>query len=216
MKYKNLGPSGLKVSRICMGCMELGKPEIFPWHLNEEQGIELVHHALNQGINFFDTANVYSQGESERILGKAIKKYARREDVVIATKVFYPTSDSPNGRGLSRKHIMSAIDASLERLQMDYVDLYIIHRFDYETPIEETMCALNNLIKSGKVRYIGASAMSAWQFQKAQYIAKTHGWTPFISMQNHYNLLYREDEREMIPLCQDMNIGLTPYSPLAG
>lgn len=216
MEYVHLGNSGLKVSKICAGCMELGAVDRYPWHLNEEEGIAYIKAILDRGINFFDTANVYGQGESEVILGKAIKKYARREDVIIATKVFYPLDETINGRGLSRKHIMDAIDASLSRLQMDYIDLYIIHRWDYETPVEETMKALHDLVQSGKVRYIGASAMSAWQFQKAQYVAKANGWTQFISMQNHYNLLYREDEREMIPLCQDMKIGLTPYSPLAG
>lgn len=216
MEYVNLGNSGLKVSKICAGCMELGAVDKYPWHLNEEEGIAYIKAILDRGINFFDTANVYGQGESEVILGKAIKKYARREDVVIATKVFYPLDETINGHGLSRKHIMDAIDASLNRLQMDYIDLYIIHRWDYGTPIEETMKALHDLVQSGKVRYIGASAMSAWQFQKAQYIAKSHGWTQFISMQNHYNLLYREDEREMIPLCRDMKVALTPYSPLAG
>lgn len=197
--------------------MELGEVEKYPWHLNEEDGIKYVKNALDLGINFFDTANVYGHGESEKILGKALKKYARREDVVVATKVFYPVyKEGRNNQGLSRKHIFQAIDDSLKRLQMDYVDLYIIHRWDYSTPIEETMRALHDLIQMGKVRYIGASAMSAWQFQKAQYIAEKNGWTKFISMQNHYNLLYREDEREMIPLCEDMGVSLTPYSPLAG
>lgn len=216
MKYLKLGNTGLEVSQICLGCMDLGEKDKYPWHLDEKEGIEYIKEALNLGINFFDTANVYSHGKSEEILGKAIQKYAKRDEVVIATKVFYPVDDTLNGKGLSRKHIFQAIDDSLRRLQMDYVDLYIIHRWDDETPIEETMCALNDLVKMGKVRYIGASDMKAWQFQKAQYVAKKNGWTQFISMQNHYNLLYREDEREMIPLCQDMNIALTPYSPLAG
>lgn len=216
MEYIKLGNTGLDISKICLGCMDLGEKDLYPWHLDEEAGMAYIKNALSLGINFFDTANVYSHGKSEEILGKAIQKYAKRNEVVIATKVFYPVDDSLNGKGLSRKHIFQAIDDSLKRLQMDYVDLYIIHRWDYNTPIEETMCALNDLVKMGKVRYIGASAMKAWQFQKAQYIAKENGWTPFISMQNHYNLLYREDEREMIPLCQDMHIALTPYSPLAG
>lgn len=219
MQYKKLNNTGLDVSRICLGCMDLGEKDLYPWHLDEAQGIDYIKYALDQGINFFDTANVYSHGNSEIILGKAIKKYAKRENVVIATKVFYPVDDKANllnNRGLSRKHIMQSVEASLKRLQMDYIDLLIIHRWDYQTPIEETMCALNDLIKNGKVHYIGASAMYAWQFQKAQYIAKSHHWTPFISMQNHYNLIYREDEREMIPLCQNLNIALTPYSPLAG
>lgn len=216
MQYVKLGNSGLEVSRICLGCMELGEVEKYPWHLNEEEGIEYIKSALDLGIRFFDTANVYAHGESERILGKAIKRYVRREDVVIATKVFYPVKEGLNNQGLSRKHIMQSVEDSLNRLQTDYIDLYIIHRWDYMTPIEETMQALNDLVRMGKVRYIGASAMSAWQFQKAQYTAEKNGWTKFISMQNHYNLLYREDEREMIPLCKDMNIGLTPYSPLAG
>lgn len=170
---------------------------------------------MDLGINFFDTADVYSLGESERILGKAIKEYANRDDVVIATKVFFPLSEGKNNKGLSRKHIFQAVDASLKRLDMEYIDLLVIHRWDYETPIEETMEALHDLIKMGKVRYIGASAMYAWQFQKANNVAQNNGWTKFISMQNHYNLLYREDEREMIPYCKDSNIQLTPYSPLA-
>ncbi len=216
MQYTRLGSSGLQVSRLALGCMELGNVQKQPWHLNEEEGLAYIQGALARGINFFDTADVYGQGESERILGKALAKYANRNEVVVATIVYYPLDQSLNGGGLSRKHIMAALDASLERLQMDYVDLYIIHRWDYQTPIEETMACLNDLVKSGKVHYIGASAMYAWQFQKAQYIAKHNGWTPFISMQNHYNLLYREDEREMIPLCQDLGVALTPYSPLAG
>lgn len=219
MEYVKLGNSGMEVSRICLGCMELGEPENYPWHLNEAEGIEYIKNAIDLGINYFDTANVYSHGKSEEILGKAIKKYANREDVVIATKVFFDPNMQKgrlNNHGLSRKHIMQAVEDSLTRLQTDYIDLYIIHRWDYNTPIEETMKALHDLVTMGKVRYIGASAMKAWQFQKAQYIAQKNGWTEFICMQNHYNLLYREDEREMIPLCKDMKVGLTPYSPLAG
>lgn len=216
MKYVKLQNTGLEVSKICVGCMNLGAKDKYPWHLDKQEGIEHIKHALDSGINFFDTANVYSQGESEEILGEAIKQYGNRDELVIATKVFYPVDNSLNGRGLSRKHIFQAVEDSLRRLQLDYIDLYIIHRFDYNTPLEETMAALNDLVRMGKVRYIGASAMYAWQFQKAQYIAMKNGWSKFVSMQNHYNLLYREDERELIPLCKDMNIPLTPYSPLAG
>lgn len=216
MEYIRLKNTGLEVSKLALGCMELGEVDQYPWHLNEQEGIEYIHHALDLGINFFDTADVYSHGQSEVILGKALKKCANRDEVVIATKVFYPLNDHLNGRGLSRKHIFDAVEASLKRLQTDYIDLYIIHRFDYQTPIEETMEVLNDLIKMGKIRYIGASAMYAWQFSKAQYIAKLNGWHQFITMQNHYNLLYREDEREMIPLCNDLQVTLTPYSPLAG
>ncbi|WP_296884208.1 aldo/keto reductase [Thomasclavelia sp.] len=216
MKYVKLQNTGLEISKICVGCMNLGAKDKYPWHLDKQEGIEYIKHALDSGINFFDTANVYSQGESEEILGEAIKQYGNRDELVIATKVFYPVDNSLNGRGLSRKHIFQAVEDSLRRLQLDYIDLYIIHRFDYNTPLEETMAALNDLVRMGKVRYIGASAMYAWQFQKAQYIAMKNGWSKFVSMQNHYNLLYREDERELIPLCKDMNIPLTPYSPLAG
>ncbi|HOP24173.1 MAG TPA: aldo/keto reductase [Defluviitoga sp.] len=217
MEYVKLGNSGLEVSRICLGCMSFGDSEIWThkWVLNEENSRPIIKRALELGINFFDTANVYSLGRSEEILGKALKDYAKRDEVVIATKVFSRMRDGPNGAGLSRKVIMNEIDNSLKRLGTDYVDLYIIHRWDYTTPIEETMDALNDLVKAGKVRYIGASAMYAWQFQKALYTAEKHGWTKFISMQNHYNLIYREDERELIPLCKDQKIGLTPYSPLA-
>lgn len=225
MEYVKLGNSGLEVSQICLGCMGFGDPEkwIHKWVLKEEESKKIIKQALDMGINFFDTANIYSHGVSEEILGKAIKEYANRDEVVIATKVFFnSTKDSSNEKketninGLSRKAIMSSVEKSLERLQTDYIDLYIIHRWDYNTPIEETMEALHDLVKMGKVRYIGASAMYAWQFQKAQYVAEKNGWTKFISMQNHYNLIYREDEREMIPLCKDMKVGLTPYSPLAG
>ena len=217
MEYVKLGNSGLEVSRICLGCMSFGDSEIWThkWVLNEENSRPIIKRALELGINFFDTANVYSLGRSEEILGKALKDYAKRDEVVIATKVFSRMRDGPNGAGLSRKVIMNEIDNSLKRLGTDYVDLYIIHRWDYNTPIEETMDALNEVVKAGKARYIGASAMYAWQFQKALYTAEKHGWTKFVSMQNHYNLIYREDERELIPLCKDQKIGLTPYSPLA-
>jgi len=217
MEYVKLGNSGLEVSRICLGCMSFGDSEIWThkWVLNEENSRPIIKKALELGINFFDTANVYSLGRSEEILGKALKDYAKRDEIVIATKVFSRMRDGPNGAGLSRKVIMNEIDNSLKRLGTDYVDLYIIHRWDYNTPIEETMDALNDVVKAGKARYIGASAMYAWQFQKALYTAEKHGWTKFVSMQNHYNLIYREDERELIPLCKDQKIGLTPYSPLA-
>lgn len=218
MEYTRLGNSGLEVSKLCLGCMGFGDASKWSrgsWILNEEESMKIIKRALELGINFFDTADMYSLGESERILGKAIKKYANRNDVVIATKIFYPLREGRNNKGLSRKYIFEAVDASLKRLDMDYIDLLVIHRFDYETPLEETMEALYDLVKMGKVRYIGASAMYAWQFQKANYIAEKHGWTKFISMQNHYNLLYREDERELIPYCIDSGIQLTPYSPLA-
>lgn len=218
MEYTRLGNSGLEVSKLCLGCMGFGDASKWSrgsWILNEEESMKIIKRALELGINFFDTADMYSLGESERILGKAIKKYANRDDVVIATKIFYPLRDGRNNKGLSRKYIFEAVEASLKRLDMDYIDLLVIHRFDYDTPLEETMEALHDLIKMGKIRYIGASAMYAWQFQKANYIAEKHGWTKFISMQNHYNLLYREDERELIPYCIDSGIQLTPYSPLA-
>lgn len=218
MKYIKLGRSGLEVSRICLGCMSFGDKDIWihKWVLDEENSRPIIKRALELGINFFDTANVYSLGRSEEILGRALKDFAKRDEVVIATKVYFRMNEGPNGEGLSRKHIMSQVDQSLKRLGTDYIDLYIIHRWDYNTPIEETMEALHDLVKSGKVRYIGASAMFAWQFQKALYVAEKHGWTRFISMQNHYNLIYREDERELIPLCKEEGVGLTPYSPLAG
>lgn len=218
MEYTRLGNSGLEVSKLCLGCMGFGDASKWSrgsWILNEEESMKIIKRALELGINFFDTADMYSLGESERILGKAIKKYANRDDVVIATKIFYPLRDGRNNKGLSRKYIFEAVEASLKRLDMDYIDLLVIHRFDYDTPLEETMEAFHDLIKMGKIRYIGASAMYAWQFQKANYIAEKHGWTKFISMQNHYNLLYREDERELIPYCIDSGIQLTPYSPLA-
>jgi aryl-alcohol dehydrogenase-like predicted oxidoreductase len=217
LEYVNLGKSGLKVSRLCLGCMSYGDPSkwIHGWVLTEEQGRPFIKAALEKGINFFDTANVYSLGASEKILGRALRDFARREEVVIATKVFNPMRDEPNGKGLSRKAIMTEIDHSLRRLGTDYVDLYQIHRWDYETPIEETLEALHDVVKAGKARYIGASSMYAWQFGKALDLAERHGWTRFISMQPHYNLLYREEEREMLKLCRAEGIGVIPWSPLA-
>ncbi|MFD2831221.1 aldo/keto reductase [Corticicoccus populi] len=217
MEYVKLGNTGLDVSRLCLGGMGFGDPEkwIHPWVLNESDSRPIIKRALELGINFFDTANVYSEGIAEEVLGRALKDYANRDEIVIATKVYFPTHDGPNGSGLSQKVIMREIDKSLERLGTDYIDLYIIHRWDYNTPIEETMEALHDLVKAGKVRYIGASAMYAWQFQRANHTAEKNGWTKFISMQNHLNLLYREDEREMLPLCKEDNIAVTPYSPLA-
>ena len=216
MDYINLGKSGLKVSRLCLGMMTYGSSKWRKWTLDEEQALPFVKRALQAGINFFDTADVYSLGASEEVLGNTLRTCgARRESVVIATKVFNAMSDDANDRGLSRKHIMDAIDRSLRRLKMEYVDLYQIHRWDYDTPIEESMEALNDVVKSGKARYIGASSMFAWQFAKAQYTADLHGWSRFVSMQNHYNLVYREEEREMIPLCIDQGIGLIPWSPMA-
>lgn len=217
MEYRKLGNTGLDVSRICLGTMGFGRPEtgVFPWAVDYDKSEEIVKKALDLGINFFDTANIYSYGDSEEFLGKALKKYANRDEAVVATKVFFTQSDKPNQHGLSRKSIMTQIDKSLKRLDMDYVDLYIIHRWDYNTPIEETMEALHDVVKSGKARYIGTSAMYSWQFEQAQAVAREHGWTEFVSMQNHLNLLYREEEREMMPLCEDQNIAVTPYSPLA-
>jgi 1-deoxyxylulose-5-phosphate synthase len=217
MDYTKLGNTGMDVSRICLGCMGFGDAErwIHKWVLNEENSRPIIKHALELGVNFFDTANVYSLGASEEILGRALKDFANRDEVVIATKVHGKMREGPNGGGLSRKAILSEIDHSLTRLGTDYVDLYIIHRWDYQTPIEETMEALHDVVKAGKARYIGASAMWAWQFQKALHIAEKHGWTPFVSMQNHLNLIYREEEREMLPLCRAQGIGVTPYSPLA-
>lgn len=217
MEYVKLGRTGLDVSKLALGCMSYGAPvsEQFCWVLEEPEARKVIKHAVNQGINFFDTANCYSNGVSEEILGLAVKDFMHREDVVISTKVFVEMRNRPNGGGLSRKEIMYEVEQSLRRLGLDYVDILYIHRWDYNTPIEETMRALNDLVTDGKVRYLGASAMYAWQFQKAQYTAERHGWVPFVAMQNHYNLLYREEEREMIPLCKDMGVGLTPYSPLA-
>ena len=217
MEYARLGSTGLQVSRICLGCMGFGDAArwIHKWVLTEDESRPIIRKALELGINFFDTANVYSLGASEEILGRALRDFARRDEVVIATKVHGKMSDAPNGSGLSRKAILSEIDHSLRRLGTDYVDLYQIHRWDYETPIEETMEALNDVVRAGKARYIGASAMWAWQFQKALYTAEKHGWTRFVSMQNHLNLIYREEEREMMPLCRAERIGVIPYSPLA-
>jgi aryl-alcohol dehydrogenase-like predicted oxidoreductase len=217
MDYVKLGRTGLEVSRICLGCMSYGVPErgIAPWSLNEEESRPFIKKALDLGINFFDTANVYSDGTSEEIVGRALKDFVHRDEVVIATKVFFRMRPGPNGAGLSRKAIMSEIDHSLRRLGTDYVDLYQIHRFDHTTPIEETMEALHDVVKAGKARYIGASSMYAWQFLKAQHAAERNGWTKFVSMQNYLNLLYREEEREMLPLCLAEGIGVIPWSPLA-
>ena len=217
MKYKNLGRTGLKVSELCLGCMTFGVPERgdHPWTLPEQQSRPLIRKAVDAGINYFDTANSYSDGTSEEIVGQALKDFTRRDEVVIATKVFFPMHKGPNAGGLSRKAIFTAIDASLRRLQTDYVDLYQIHRWDYSTPIEETVEALHDVVKSGKARYLGASSMYAWQFSKALHVAREHGWTAFVSMQNHYNLLYREEEREMMPLCTAERIAVVPWSPLA-
>lgn len=217
MQYRNLGNTGLKISPLCLGCMSFGAPERgdHPWTLPEPQSRPLIRKAIDLGINFFDTANAYSDGTSEEIVGQALKDYTRRDEVVIATKVFLPMSKGPNGGGLSRKAIFTAIDASLRRLGTDYVDLYQIHRWDPTTPIEETLEALHDLVKAGKVRYLGASSMYAWQFAKALHVARENRWTPFVSMQNFYNLLYREEEREMMPLCVDAHIAILPWSPLA-
>ncbi len=217
MDHVRLGRTGLEVSRICLGCMSYGDASRggHQWVLSEEESRPFIHKALEAGINFFDTANVYSLGSSEEFLGRALRDFAKREDVVIATKVHGRMRPGPNGGGLSRKAIMAEIDDSLRRLGTDYVDLYQIHRFDYQTPIEETLEALHDVVRAGKARYIGASSMYSWQFAKALYLADLHGWTRFVSMQNHYNLLYREEEREMMPLCLDQGIGVIPWSPLA-
>jgi 1-deoxyxylulose-5-phosphate synthase len=223
MEYRRLGSTGLSVSRICLGCMSYGDPAAalpgeplrWEWALREDESRPFFKRALELGVNFFDTANVYSFGASERITGRALRELARREEVVIATKVWGVMRPGPNGRGLSRKAILQEIDASLERLGTDYVDLYQIHRWDDATPIEETMQALHDVVRMGKARYLGASSMHAWQFAKAQHVAEAHGWTRFVSMQNHYNLIYREEEREMLPLCRDQGVGLVPWSPLA-
>ncbi len=217
MKYTKLGRTGLEVSRICVGCMSFGDSVTgnHTWTLDEDTSRGFIKDALDAGINFFDTANVYSVGTSEEIVGRALADFANRDEVVLATKVHGPMRRGRNAIGLSRKAIMTEVDASLRRLGMDYIDLYQIHRFDPRTPIEETMEALHDVVKSGKVRYIGASSMYAWQFSKAQYTAEMHGWTKFVSMQNHYNLLNREEEREMMPLCADQGVGVIPWSPLA-
>ena len=217
MKYNNLGHTGVKVSEVCLGCMTFGAPDRgdHPWTLPEADSRPLIKQAVELGINFFDTANIYSDGTSEEILGRALKEFTRRDETVIATKVYFPMTSNPNGRGLSRKAILQQLDDSLRRLGTDYVDLYQIHRWDYTTPIEETLEALHDVVKAGKVRYIGASSMYAWQFCKALQISKRNGWTRFVTMQNHYNLLYREEEREMMPLCVDQGVGVLPWSPLA-
>jgi len=222
MEYVNLGKTGLRVSRICLGCMSYGAPAIgelkagrHAWVLNEQESQPYFRQALDLGINFFDTANVYSGGASEEVLGRFLKVHTLRDTLVVATKVYGVMRDEPNGRGLSRKAILYELEQSLRRLQTDYIDLYQIHRWDYETPIEETLEALHDSVKSGKVRYIGASSMFAWQFTQALYLADLHGWSRFVSMQNHYNLLYREEEREMLPLCRAEGIGVIPWSPLA-
>ncbi|MFT3890049.1 MAG: aldo/keto reductase [Anaerolineales bacterium] len=217
MEYVRLGSTGLKVSRVCLGCMSYGQAEQGSgWELDEEQSRPYIQRALELGINFFDIADVYCNGTSESVVGRALRDFAAsRDEIVVATKVHFPMGKGPNDWGNSRKHMMSAIDASLKRLGMDYVDLYQIHRWDYETPIEETIETLHDIVRAGKVRYIGGSAMFAWQFAKAQYTADLHGWTRFVSMQNHYNLIYREEEREMIPFCQDQGVGVIPFSPLA-
>jgi 1-deoxyxylulose-5-phosphate synthase len=217
MDYIKLGRSGLDVSRLCLGCMSFGVPErgAHPWTLDEEQGRPFIRRALELGFNFFDTANTYSDGTSEEITGRALRDFAKRDDVVVATKVFFSNRKGPNSMGLSRKAIMAEVDASLRRLGMDYIDLYQIHRWDHRTPIEETLEALHDVVKAGKARYIGASSMFAWQFCKALSIADRHGWTRFVSMQDHYNLIHREEEREMLPLCAAEGIGVLPWSPLA-
>ena len=216
MEQVRLGKTGMKVSRICLGMMSYGDPAVRPWALDEEAAEPIVRRAVDGGVTFFDTADVYSMGVSEQVTGRLLPKFfPRRDDYVLATKVCLPMGDGPNDRGLSRKHVMASIDASLTRLGTDYVDLYQIHRWDYGTPIEETMEALHDVVKSGKARYIGASSMFAWQFAKAQHVADKHGWTKFVAMQNHYNLVYREEEREMIPLCLDQGVGVIPWSPLA-
>jgi len=215
MQYVNLGHSGLKVSRICLGMMTYGTPKWRPWVLDEDQSRPIIQRAVELGINFFDTADVYSMGVSEEVTGRALRDFTRREEVIIATKVFNPYNDKPNQGGLSRLHILQAVEKSLHNLGTDYIDLYQIHRHDPDTPWEETLAALHDLVKSGKVRYIGASSMYAWQFAKSLYLADLRGWTRFISMQDHYNLVYREEEREMLPLCQAEGIGVIPWSPLA-
>lgn len=217
MEYSKLGNTGLDVSKICLGCMSFGDPEnwMHDWLLKEDESRMIIKKAIDLGINFFDTANIYSLGVSEEYLGRALKDFAKREEVVVATKVYGRMHDGPNGQGLSRKHILHEVDASLERLGMDYIDILYIHRWDYETPIEETMATLNDLVRAGKVHYLGASNLFAWQLQKAQHLAEKKGWTKFSVMQGHYNLVYREEEREMNAYCREEGIALVPYSPLA-
>jgi aryl-alcohol dehydrogenase (NADP+) len=215
MDYVRLGQTGLKVSRLCLGCMTYGSSKWRPWVMDEEESLPFFRRALEAGINFFDTADVYSAGESEKVTGKALKEFAKRHEVVLATKVNGPMGADANNRGLSRKHILDGIDRSLTRLGVDYVDLYQIHRFDYETPVEETLEALNDVVRAGKARYIGASSMYAWQFMKMLSVSRANGWTAFVSMQPQVNLVYREEEREMLPLCRDQGIGVIPWSPLA-
>ncbi|VEA62911.1 L-glyceraldehyde 3-phosphate reductase [Serratia plymuthica] len=215
MNYVRLGRSGLKVSRLCLGCMTYGDPAWRPWVLKEEQARPFIQQALEAGINFFDTANIYSAGESERIVGRALRDFARRDDMVIATKAFFPMNESPNGGGLSRKHLIHSVEASLQRLGTDYIDLFVLHRFDSETPIEETAETLDTLVRAGKIRYLGASSMHAWRFMKMLDFQRHNRLAAFISMQSQYNLVTREDEDELIPLCQEEGIGLTPWSPLA-
>jgi len=216
MEYVKLGSTGLEVSRLCLGCMSFGDPGRggHPWSLGEEAARPIIRHALEAGVNFLDTANVYSDGSSEEIVGKALADFAQREEVVLATKVHGRMRPGPNGAGLSRKSVLAEIDNSLRRLRTDYVDLYQIHRFDPTTPVEETVEALNDVVRAGKARYVGASSMYAWQFSKMLHVAESHGWARFVSMQDHYNLLYREEEREMLPLCADEGIGVIPWSPL--
>jgi aryl-alcohol dehydrogenase-like predicted oxidoreductase len=216
MRYTRLGSTGMRVSRVCLGMMSYGSNAVRAWTLDETAAEPIVRAAVDAGITFFDTADMYSRGASEEVTGRLLAKlFAHREDYVLATKVYFPMGDGPNDKGLSRKHIMASIDASLTRLGTDHVDLYQIHRFDYDTPLDETMEALNDVVRAGKARHIGASSMYAWQFAKAQRIAERAGWSRFVSMQNHYNLIYREEEREMIPLCQDEGVGVIPWSPLA-
>lgn len=216
MQYVRLGGTGLKVSRLCLGCLGFGTPKWMPWILDEEASRPVIAAALERGINFFDTADMYSLGVGEAVLGRALKDFTRRDEVVIASKVFFPHTNDPNEGGLSRKHIMKAIDRSLKNLGTDYVDLYQIHRFDYETPMEETLEALHDVVKAGKVRYIGASSMYTWQFAKMMAISERNGWTKFVSMQPQYNLMYREEEREMLPFCLSEGVGVIPWSPLGG
>jgi len=215
MKYVNLGATGLKVSRLCLGTMTYGSSQWRPWVLDEAESRPFIKRALDLGFNFFDTADMYSLGVSEEVTGRAMKDFTKRDQIILATKVYYPIGDGPNDRGLSRKHIFDAIDGSLRRLGTDYVDLYQIHRFDYDTRIEETLEALHDVVKAGKARYIGASSMFAWQFATMLHASQANGWTKFVSMQNHYNLVYREEEREMMPLCRDRGIAVIPWSPLA-